>query len=88
MADQQFSKVQEIDTHDYQPSEEDIREYAMSLGMDMEHDQIFLCIAREGIVAQLPEGWKAWLNPMNNIFYENAKNKSLTFEHPLDNYYK
>ena len=48
---EQFEKVQEIDTKEYQPSEEDIMEYARSLGMEPEEDIMFMDIAKAGIVA-------------------------------------
>jgi hypothetical protein len=39
--------------------------------MDPVIDSMFIHIAKEGIVAKLPNNWKAYLNPANNIFYEN-----------------
>lgn len=56
--------------------------------MDPVIDSMFMHIAKEGIVAKLPNNWKAYLNPANNIFYEEIHTQYQTFEHPLDQYYK
>ncbi|KAL4510125.1 hypothetical protein ABPG72_010318 [Tetrahymena utriculariae] len=42
---------------DYEPTDEEILAYAEFLGMNLEEDQEFFEIAREGLIAPLPEGW-------------------------------
>ncbi len=42
----------------YEPTEEEILEYAKWLGMDLEADQDLFWIATEGLKAPLPENWK------------------------------
>lgn len=42
-------KVAEIDIADFQPNEQDVIEYGLSLGMDPNKDSHFFKIAREGI---------------------------------------
>jgi centrosomal protein CEP164 len=37
----------------------EIREYAKFLGMDPDVDKNFIWIAKQGLKAPLPEGWKA-----------------------------
>lgn len=43
---------------DYEPTDQDILEYAEHLGMDLAVDQRYLDIARAGLKAPLPEEWK------------------------------
>jgi len=47
------------DTHDphYEPSEQELREYAEWLGMKLPADQELMWIAREGLRAPLPKEW-------------------------------
>lgn len=45
---------------DYEPTPEDLREYAEFIGMDPEQDQSFFYIAREGLKAPLPENWRPY----------------------------
>lgn len=42
----------------YEPTQEEILEYAKWLGMDLEDDKDLFWIAREGLKAPLPENWK------------------------------
>ena len=38
----------------------ELREYATKLGIDVETEKHLLYIAREGLLAELPPGWKPW----------------------------
>ena len=42
----------------------EIREYAQFLGMNLESDQAYFWIAREGLKAPLPKDWKPWFNQL------------------------
>ena len=48
---------EEIDPN-YEPTQDEVIEYAKWLGMDLEADKSLLWIAREGLKAPLPENWK------------------------------
>jgi hypothetical protein len=48
---------EEIDP-DYEPTSDEVIEYAKWLGMDLAEDQELLWIAKEGLKAPLPENWK------------------------------
>jgi centrosomal protein CEP164 len=50
---------EEIDDN-YEPTEEDIIEYAKFLGMDIEKDKQYLFIAKEGLKSPLPYPWKPY----------------------------
>ena len=48
---------EEIDPN-YEPTEDEVIEYAKWLGMDLDGDKDLWWIAREGLKAPLPENWK------------------------------
>jgi hypothetical protein len=39
----------------------DLEDYAQTIGIDIDTDKDLLWIAREGLKAPLPAGWKPWL---------------------------
>ena len=63
---------EEIDPN-YTPTESEILEYAKWLGMDPEHDKELFWIAREGLKAPLPDGWKPCktTDTADEIYYYN-----------------
>lgn len=50
---------EEIDEN-YEPTDEDILEYAKFLGMDPEKDKHLLSIAKDGLKSPLPYPWKPY----------------------------
>ena len=58
---------------DYVPSQADIDQYAQLLGMDLVADKELLWIARDGLKAPLPPGWKPCYTPgePTNMYYFN-----------------
>ncbi len=60
--DGQFQIAKEIDPADFSPTEDDLRDYALSLGMDPDTDSKHMHIAKEGIQASIPQGWKTYVN--------------------------
>ncbi|EAR91861.2 WW domain protein (macronuclear) [Tetrahymena thermophila SB210] len=78
---------EDIDSN-YDPSEEEIIEYAEYLGMDSRVDREFFYIAREGLKAPLPKPWRAMRNSKGEIFYVNQITNEMTFVHPCDEFYK
>jgi len=52
---------EEIDEN-YEPTEEDVLEYAKFLGMDIKEDKDLLYIAKEGLKSPLPYPWKPYQN--------------------------
>lgn len=45
---------------DYEPTEEEIVEYAQFLGMNIDTEQDLFWIPRESLKAPLPVEWKPW----------------------------
>lgn len=87
---------EEVDP-DYEPSEEEIIEYAKWLGIDPIADKDLLYLAKEGLKvflnlilkAPLPPDWKPCQTAdSNDIYYFNFRTGESTWEHPCDEYYK
>ena len=78
------------DGHDpnYEPSEQEIKEYAEWLGMTLPEDNELLWIAREGLKAPLPKEWKACRTDNGEMYYFNFKTGDSIWDHPLDEYFK
>ena len=78
---------EEID-EDYEPTSEEILEYATWLGMDPQVDREFFYIAKEGLKAPLPDPWKPCKTKEGEIYYFNFENGESVWEHPCDEYYR
>uniref|UniRef100_A0A0G4I1P3 WW domain-containing protein n=1 Tax=Chromera velia CCMP2878 TaxID=1169474 RepID=A0A0G4I1P3_9ALVE len=78
---------EELD-EDYEPTEEEIKEYAEWLGMDLEKDEDLFWIAREGLKAPLPDSWKPCQTAEGDIFYFNFSTGDSKWDHPCDEHYK
>lgn len=46
-------------------------EYAMHIGIQLPEEHYLLDLAREGINANLPEGWKVYQTPDEELVYRN-----------------
>ncbi|CAD7936134.1 unnamed protein product [Amoebophrya sp. A120] len=72
----------------YEPTEEEIAEYAAWLGMDLEKDKDLLWIAKEGLKAPLPNPWKPCQTQEGEIFYFNFETGDSVWDHPCDEHYR
>ncbi|KAK7471564.1 hypothetical protein BaRGS_00035792 [Batillaria attramentaria] len=72
----------------YVPTEEEIYEYAQSVGIDPEKEPDLLWVAREGICAPLPEHWKPCQDPNGHIYYFNFATGESIWDHPCDEFYR
>ena len=72
----------------YVPTDEEIKEYAESLGLNLPEDNDLLYLAREGIKARLPKEWKPCQTRGEEIYYFNFETGESVWEHPCDTYYK
>lgn len=71
------------------PSESEVIEYAKWLGMDLNCDQDLFWVAREGLMAPLPQNWKPCkTKDTEDIYYFNFQSGDSTWDHPCDGYYK
>ncbi|EKX46884.1 hypothetical protein GUITHDRAFT_70094 [Guillardia theta CCMP2712] len=73
---------------DYEPTEDEILEYAKWLGMDPDEDKALFWIAREGLKAPLPENWKPCKTGDDEIYYFNFATGESVWDHPCDEYYR
>jgi hypothetical protein len=73
---------------DYEPTEEEILEYAKWLGMDIETEKDLFWIAREGLKAPLPKDWKPCKTGDDEIYYFNFATGESVWDHPCDEYYR
>ena len=72
----------------YEPTEEEIVEYAQWLGMAESEDRELFWIARQGLKAPLPKDWKPCRSPDGEIYYFNLANGESVWDHPCDEEYK
>eukprot|EP01138_Halocafeteria_seosinensis_P004071 gb/GECG01004163.1/.p1 GENE.gb/GECG01004163.1/~~gb/GECG01004163.1/.p1 ORF type:complete len:1427 (+),score=279.57 gb/GECG01004163.1/:1-4281(+) len=79
---------EEIDPN-YEPTDDEVIEYAKWLGFDLPSDDDLLYIAREGLKAPLPNEWKPCkTTDTEEIYYFNFETGESTWDHPCDEYYK
>eukprot|EP00927_Polykrikos_kofoidii_P070251 TRINITY_DN66303_c0_g1_i1.p1 TRINITY_DN66303_c0_g1~~TRINITY_DN66303_c0_g1_i1.p1 ORF type:complete len:123 (-),score=32.84 TRINITY_DN66303_c0_g1_i1:30-398(-) len=72
-----------VDEH-YEPSKDDVEEYAVWLGMELPEDNELLWIAREGLMAPLPKPWKPCQSAESEVFYFNFETGESQWDHPCD----
>lgn len=69
-------------------SKEEVEEYAVYLGMDLEEDKELLYIAEMAMNAPLPSGWTELVDEDGREFYSNQITGVSTYEHPLDSHFR
>ncbi|XP_059371018.1 centrosomal protein of 164 kDa-like, partial [Carassius carassius] len=72
----------------YIPSEQEIHEYAVEIGIDPEREPELLWLAREGMVAPLPAEWKPCQDVSGEVYYFNFSTGQSTWDHPCDEHYR
>jgi len=81
--------LEEVVDVNYEPTEQEVKDYAEWLGMDVDRDTELLWIAREGLRAPLPAPWKPCeIIDTNEIFYFNFETGESVWDHPVDEFYK
>lgn len=66
----------------YVPSEDEVVEYAMQLGMELPDDTDLLWVAMEGLQADLPVEWKPCASPEGDIYYFNFETGESLWDRP------
>ncbi|KAM7348496.1 centrosomal protein 164 isoform 2-T3 [Cochliomyia hominivorax] len=80
---------QEVFDESCQPSEEEINDYAILLGIDPVKETHLLYLAKEGLMQALPDDWKiCYSEEKCGHYYYNLKTKTSQWEHPLDDVYR
>ncbi|CAD8211413.1 unnamed protein product [Paramecium pentaurelia] len=88
--DDETLTLEEEFMEDYSPTKQEIREYAIHLGMNLPEDNKYLDIAEAGLKAQLPDEWKICskkINGIDQVYYKNKKTKEIIYDHPCDMIY-
>ncbi|TPX69840.1 hypothetical protein SpCBS45565_g02230 [Spizellomyces sp. 'palustris'] len=72
----------------YEPTQDEILDYARFLGIDFEKEKHLLWIARESLKAPLPPNWKPCQTDDGNIYYFNFTTGESIWDHPCDEHYR
>ncbi|KAF0685272.1 Aste57867_22801 [Aphanomyces stellatus] len=73
----------------YEPTEAELREYAIFLGIDMNTETDLLWIARDGLKVPLPADWKPCkTSDTHEIYYFNFVTGESTWDHPCDQHFR
>mmetsp|Transcript_21172 Transcript_21172/g.49270 ORF Transcript_21172/g.49270 Transcript_21172/m.49270 type:complete len:149 (-) Transcript_21172:180-626(-) len=73
---------------DFEPTDEEVKNYAEWLGLDPKEDAELMYLAKEGLKAPLKDGWKPCTNSENEIFYFNFLTGQTSWTHPADETYR
>ena len=73
---------------DFEPTDEEVKNYAEWLGLDPKEDTDLMHLAKEGLKAPLKDGWKPCTNSDNEIFYFNFVTGQTSWTHPADEAYR
>lgn len=82
---------QVLDDHidaNYEPTEEEVMEFADWIGMKLPEDSEFLWLAREGLKAPLPKEWKPCSTNDGEVYYFNFKTGESSWDHPMDSVFR
>ncbi|CAD8066759.1 unnamed protein product [Paramecium primaurelia] len=88
--DDETLTLEEEFMEDYSPTKQEIREYAIHLGMNLPEDNKYLDIAEAGLKAKLPDEWKICskkINGIDQVYYKNKNTKEIIYDHPCDMIY-
>ncbi|VDP92136.1 unnamed protein product [Echinostoma caproni] len=72
----------------YQPSQEDLIQYAQVIGIDPIREPDLLYLAYEGLNAPLPADWKPCQDVNGDIYYFNFTTGLSIWDHPCDVHYR
>lgn len=80
---------EEIFYSTYEPSKEEILEYAVKIGIDPENETNLIYLARQGLLHPLPENWKpCYSKQVKAYYYYDRYTRKSQWEHPIDVLYR
>ena len=90
MDEDEFLEITDPNGPDYEPSQDEIEEYAAWLGADVSVDRDLFWIAIDALMAPIPKGWKLYQRKdgTGDPFYFNSKTGESLWDHPLDQHFK
>ncbi|XP_029399017.1 centrosomal protein of 164 kDa isoform X2 [Mus pahari] len=80
--------LEEDSDETYVPSEQEILDFARVIGIDPVKEPELMWLAREGIEAPLPKGWKPCQNITGDLYYFNFDTGQSIWDHPCDEHYR
>nr|XP_034346708.1 centrosomal protein of 164 kDa isoform X4 [Arvicanthis niloticus] len=80
--------LEEDSDETYIPSEQEILDFARVIGIDPVKEPELMWLAREGIEAPLPKGWKPCQNITGDLYYFNFDTGQSIWDHPCDEHYR
>ncbi|XP_049540077.1 uncharacterized protein MAL13P1.304 isoform X2 [Anopheles darlingi] len=87
--DDVLRKPEEIFYSTYEPSKEEILEYAVKIGIDPDKETYLVYLARQGLLHPLPENWKpCYSKQIKAYYYYDRATKKSQWEHPIDVLYR
>ena len=87
-AEQEDAGMMADDGEDYEPTEQEVKEYCEWLGLNTTTERQLIWIAREALKAPLPENWRICYTEEGEIYYFNGRTGESIWDHPMDAYYK
>ncbi|XP_055591874.1 centrosomal protein of 164 kDa isoform X2 [Uranotaenia lowii] len=73
----------------YEPSKEEILEYAIKIGIDPGTETNLIYLARQGLLHPLPENWKpCYSKQVKAYYYYDRYSRKSQWEHPIDVLYR
>ncbi|KAG5500570.1 hypothetical protein JKF63_03665 [Porcisia hertigi] len=82
---------QVLDDHidaNYEPTEEELLEFADWIGMKLPQDSEFLWLARDALKTPLPKEWKPCSTGDGDVYYFNFKTGESSWDHPMDQIFR
>merc|ERR1740138_1012933 len=66
----------------------DLREYALTLGVDAACDEDLLWVVQEAFNAPLPGSWAEYADDTGRVYYFHDASSKTTWEHPMDEVFR
>ncbi|XP_058122766.1 centrosomal protein of 164 kDa [Anopheles ziemanni] len=84
-----IGQQEEIFYSTYEPTKEEILEYALKIGIDPDKETNLIYLARQGLLHPLPENWKpCYSKQVKAYYYYDRITKKSQWEHPIDVLYR
>ncbi|EER16450.1 conserved hypothetical protein [Perkinsus marinus ATCC 50983] len=71
-----------------EPTDQEIEDYALWLGLDNVKDRDLFWIARQALRTPIPHPWVQCQTASGDVFFHNTKTKESVWDHPYDQYYQ
>eukprot|EP00297_Palpitomonas_bilix_P008896 CAMPEP_0113898414 /NCGR_PEP_ID=MMETSP0780_2-20120614/19361_1 /TAXON_ID=652834 /ORGANISM="Palpitomonas bilix" /LENGTH=537 /DNA_ID=CAMNT_0000890265 /DNA_START=213 /DNA_END=1823 /DNA_ORIENTATION=+ /assembly_acc=CAM_ASM_000599 len=69
-------------------TDEEVRDYAIYLGVDLPYEEYLLPIAKEALLAPLPPQWVEHVSASGDVYFYNKEKDESLRKHPLEDYYR